>query len=124
MVSGHTRQGDMVSKELHDLKLLVRLQEEYDAIVVAVAKGIVVVETVLFFSFGLNQWLQYRKVGRWSDYLFGEKTYLVLSLVATMMNAGSPGVPRAKKSSNPIDDLVEYEGVIGAPTYGKAVLIA
>jgi hypothetical protein len=49
--------------------------------------GIVVVETVLFFSFGLNQWLQYRKVGRWSDYLFGEKTYLVLSLVAKSLLA-------------------------------------
>ena len=44
--------------------------------------GIVVAETVFFFSFGLNQWLQYRRVGRWADYLYGEKTYLVLSLVA------------------------------------------
>ncbi len=44
--------------------------------------GIVVAELVFFFSFGLNQWLQYRRVGRWSSYLFGEKTYLVLSLVA------------------------------------------
>ena len=49
--------------------------------------GIVVAETVLFFSFGLNQWLQYRRVGRWSDYLFGEKTYLVLSLVAKSLLA-------------------------------------
>ena len=48
--------------------------------------GIVVVETVLFFSFGLNQWLQYRR-GGWSDYLFGEKTYLVLSLVAKSLLA-------------------------------------
>lgn len=44
--------------------------------------GIVVAETIFFFSFGLNQWLQYRRVGRWADYLYGEKTYLVLSLVA------------------------------------------
>jgi hypothetical protein len=44
--------------------------------------GIVVAETVFFFSFGLNQWLQYRRIGRWADYLYGEKTYLVLSLVA------------------------------------------
>ncbi len=49
--------------------------------------GIVVVETVLFFSFGLNQWLQYRRVRRWSDYLFGEKSYLVLSLVAKSLLA-------------------------------------
>jgi hypothetical protein len=44
--------------------------------------GIVVAQFVFFFSFGLNQWLQYREVGRWTDYAFGEKTYLVLSLVA------------------------------------------
>jgi hypothetical protein len=44
--------------------------------------GIVIAEFVFFFSFGLNQWLQYRKIGRWTDYLFGEKTYLVLSLGA------------------------------------------
>jgi hypothetical protein len=44
--------------------------------------GIVVAETVFFFSFGLNQWLQYREVGKWADYLHGEKSYLVLSLVA------------------------------------------
>jgi hypothetical protein len=44
--------------------------------------GIVVAELVFFFSFALNQWLQYRGVGRWKDYIFGEKVYLVLSLVA------------------------------------------
>lgn len=49
--------------------------------------GIVVVQALLFFSFGLNQWLQYRRVGRWADYLVGEKTYLVLSLVAKSLLA-------------------------------------
>jgi hypothetical protein len=44
--------------------------------------GIIVAELVFFFSFGLNQWLQYRGVGRWRSYVYGEKTYLVLSLVA------------------------------------------
>jgi hypothetical protein len=44
--------------------------------------GIVVAQFVFFFSFGLNQWLQYRGMGRWSDYAFGEKGYLMLSLVA------------------------------------------
>jgi hypothetical protein len=44
--------------------------------------GIVVAQFVLFFSFGLNQWLQYRGVGKWADYAFGEKGYLILSLVA------------------------------------------
>jgi hypothetical protein len=27
-------------------------------------------------------YLQYKKVGRWKDYLFGERMYIVLSLVA------------------------------------------
>ncbi|MDW3217177.1 MAG: heliorhodopsin HeR [Acidimicrobiales bacterium] len=49
--------------------------------------GIVIVETVLFFSFGLTQWLQYRQVGPWADYFHGEKTYLVLSLVAKSLLA-------------------------------------
>lgn len=44
--------------------------------------GIVVAQFIFFFSFGLNQWLQYREVGAWADYAFGEKSYLVLSLVA------------------------------------------
>ncbi len=37
---------------------------------------------VFFITFALNQWLQYRGIGRWADYAFGEKVYLVLSLVA------------------------------------------
>lgn len=49
--------------------------------------GIVVVQFVLFFSFGLNQWLQYRRIGRWADYVHGEKAYLVLSLVAKSLLA-------------------------------------
>lgn len=44
--------------------------------------GIVVSLFVFFSSFGLNQWLQYRGVGAWRSYGFGEKAYLVLSLVA------------------------------------------
>lgn len=44
--------------------------------------GILVAQFVFFFSFGLNQWLQYKGVGRWADYAYGEKAYLVLSLVA------------------------------------------
>ena len=44
--------------------------------------GIVIAELIFFFSFGLNQWLQYRGIGRWRNYAYGEKTYLVLSLAA------------------------------------------
>ena len=49
--------------------------------------AIVATQAVLFFSFGLNQWLQYREVGRWADYAYGEKVYLVLSLVAKSLLA-------------------------------------
>ena len=37
---------------------------------------------VLFNLFAANQYLQYRGVGRWSDYLHGERVYLYLSLTA------------------------------------------
>jgi len=48
---------------------------------------ILIVQGIFFFCFGLNQWLQYRAVGRWSNYVFGEKTYLVLSLAAKSLLA-------------------------------------
>ena len=44
--------------------------------------GIIFAQQLFFFSFGLNQWLQYRKIGKWADYIYGEKVYLVLSLGA------------------------------------------
>jgi hypothetical protein len=44
--------------------------------------GIFVSLFVFFNSFALNQWLQYRQVGPWRSYAFGERAYLVLSLVA------------------------------------------
>jgi len=37
---------------------------------------------VFFYSFALNMALQYAKIGPWSDYLFGERVYVLLSLVA------------------------------------------
>lgn len=37
---------------------------------------------VFFSSFALNMYLQYKKKGKWADYLYGEKAYMVLSLVA------------------------------------------
>ena len=48
---------------------------------------ILVVQGIFFFCFALNQWLQYREVGKWSSYIFGEKTYLVLSLGAKSLLA-------------------------------------
>lgn len=37
---------------------------------------------VFFNLFAINMFLQYRRVGPWKDYLFGEKAYIILSLVA------------------------------------------
>jgi len=37
---------------------------------------------VMFCTFPVNMILQYKKVGKWKDYLYGERTYIVLSLVA------------------------------------------
>jgi len=37
---------------------------------------------VLFFSFALNMLLQYKRWGPWRDYLFGERAYILLSLIA------------------------------------------
>jgi hypothetical protein len=37
---------------------------------------------LLFATFPINMWLQYRRIGPWRDYLFGERGYIVLSLTA------------------------------------------
>ncbi len=37
---------------------------------------------IFFNSFAVNMVLQYRKVGRWGDYLYGERVYILLSLFA------------------------------------------
>ena len=44
--------------------------------------GIIVSIFLFFNSFALNQWLQYREVGRWRDYVYGERAYIILSFVA------------------------------------------
>ncbi len=44
--------------------------------------GIFVSLFVFFNSFAVNQALQYRGAGKWKDYLYGEKMYIVLSLGA------------------------------------------
>jgi len=39
--------------------------------------------TFLFFnSFAINMWLQYKKIGKWKSYAFGEKSYIALSLIS------------------------------------------
>jgi len=37
---------------------------------------------VFFNLFAINMFLQYKKIGKWNDYLYGEKMYIVLSLIA------------------------------------------
>ncbi len=37
---------------------------------------------VMFNCFAVNQYLQYRRVGRWRSYVFGEGVYIALSFVA------------------------------------------
>jgi hypothetical protein len=37
---------------------------------------------ILFNCFALVQWKQYRAKGKWADYLYGERRYIVLSLIA------------------------------------------
>jgi len=37
---------------------------------------------VFFNCFAINMVLQYKKVGKWRDYVFGERVYVLLSLVA------------------------------------------
>lgn len=41
------------------------------------------VSIFIFFNiFAINMYLQYKKIGKWADYLYGEKVYIILSLLA------------------------------------------
>ena len=42
---------------------------------------------IFFNSFAVNMVLQYKQVGPWKDYLFGEKVYIMLSLSAKSLLA-------------------------------------
>lgn len=44
--------------------------------------GIFVSLFAFFNVFALNMWLQYRRIGPWRNYLFGESVYILLSLAA------------------------------------------
>ncbi|UCH37931.1 MAG: heliorhodopsin HeR, partial [Candidatus Bathyarchaeota archaeon] len=43
---------------------------------------IVLIYFIMFNIFAINMVLQYRGVGRWRDYLYGERVYIILSFVA------------------------------------------
>jgi hypothetical protein len=49
--------------------------------------GIIASLFVFFNCFAVNMILQYKKVGPWRDYLFGEKVYIILSLTAKALLA-------------------------------------
>ena len=42
---------------------------------------------VFFSCFAINMVLQYKKIGPWKDYLYGERVYIILSLVAKSLLA-------------------------------------
>lgn len=44
--------------------------------------GILVSLFIFFNIFALNMVLQYKKIGPWKDYLYGERVYILLSLIA------------------------------------------
>lgn len=49
---------------------------------------VIFISIFIFFNcFAINMILQYKKVGKWSDYLYGERVYMILSLVAKSLLA-------------------------------------
>jgi hypothetical protein len=55
--------------------------------------GIIASLFVFFNCFAINMVLQYKKIGPWRDYLFGEKVYIILSLTAKALLAWQVFVP-------------------------------
>jgi hypothetical protein len=55
--------------------------------------GIIASLFVFFNCFAVNMVLQYKKIGPWRDYLFGEKVYIILSLTAKALLAWQVFVP-------------------------------
>lgn len=43
---------------------------------------ILLIYFIMFNTFSINMILQYKGIGKWKDYLYGEKVYIVLSLIA------------------------------------------
>jgi hypothetical protein len=49
--------------------------------------GIFVTIAIAFNVFAINMYLQYKKVWKWTEYLYGERVYIILSLVAKSLLA-------------------------------------
>ena len=65
-----------------DLLVLLRLAGLLKRQTPAFVHAIVPTIFVFFSIFAVNMVLHYKKVGPWKDYLFGERMYIVLSLLA------------------------------------------
>jgi hypothetical protein len=59
--------------------------------------GIIFSLFAFFMIFAVNMVLQYKKVGPWRDYLFGEKAYIILSLTAKALLAWQVFFPTLRK---------------------------
>lgn len=55
--------------------------------------GIIISLFIFFNCFAVNMLLQYKQIGPWKDYLFGEKVYIILSLTAKALLAWQVFVP-------------------------------
>jgi hypothetical protein len=64
------------------IALQIVVSQDQTADVPGFVIAIFVTLLLLFNTFAVNMWLQYRRRGRWGDPLFAEKAYIVLSLVA------------------------------------------
>jgi Heliorhodopsin len=49
--------------------------------------GIIISLFIFFNCFAIVQWLQYKQIGKWADYMRGERAYIILSLVAKSLLA-------------------------------------
>ena len=67
--------------------LLVSATEPGSAPIPGFVIAIFVTLFISFNVFAINQVLQYRKVGKWSDYLYGERAYMLFSLIAKSLLA-------------------------------------
>jgi hypothetical protein len=67
--------------------LLISATEPGSAPIPGFVIAIFVTLFVCFNVFAINMVLQYRKIGRWQDYLYGERAYMLFSLVAKSLLA-------------------------------------
>jgi hypothetical protein len=67
--------------------ILISATEPNAAAIPTFVIAIFVTLFAFFNVFAINMVLQYRKIGRWSDYLYGERAYMLFSLIAKSLLA-------------------------------------